>query len=258
MPFYERERLKENKEKYFCWKTELKKWYKRPDLIINKIFCYRKYIALSKNFTIPSKYIVFFLHYQPERTTLPEGYGFAQQLLAIEILRMAIPQNITLIIKEHPSTYTGICSWKERTPSYYQQITNIPNVQLVPLEQDAYTLIDNSIASATITGTIAGESVIRGTPTIVFGNSPIKLLSNNMVHQYNDIYSLQDFVKKLSGEHQKEKINFDFLLKDILGSFSGINYNSCKHLNINKIYNKQYTLFRHTAILKALNFLLKK
>ena len=76
---------------------------------------------------------VFFLHFQPERTTLPEGYGFAQQLAAIIALDGALPEGTKLYVKEHPTTFTHDCMWKERLPFWYRLIDKFTKVQLVSI-----------------------------------------------------------------------------------------------------------------------------
>lgn len=232
LPIYEKERLEKNHGKHFNLKNELTTWWHRPELIINKAMCYLKYKKVTRNFNLPENYIVFFLHYQPERTTLPEGYGFAQQLAAIEILSMALPSNHFLIVKEHPSIFTSMCSWKERSPEYYVKIQEIPNVIISPLEVDAYYLIDNCKAVATITGTTSGEAVIRGKPAIIFGNGTIKNTTYEFIHQYHDLPGLQDFLEKSDGI-EKNSNNDDKFINDILGSTFSSSKNEIQELLIN-------------------------
>ena len=52
---------------------------------------YRQYKSLVKvkdksDLEAQSKYVIFYLHYQPERTSMPEAFIYAQQLLAINKL----------------------------------------------------------------------------------------------------------------------------------------------------------------------------
>ncbi len=52
-----------------------------------------------------NQYVYFPLHYEPERTTNPDGGIFHDQFLTIVFLRKMIPDNIDIIIKEHPSQF---------------------------------------------------------------------------------------------------------------------------------------------------------
>ena len=52
-----------------------------------------------------SPFVIYFMHYQPERTSLPEGLQYAQQWLAIRALSMALPKGWTLLVREHPTTW---------------------------------------------------------------------------------------------------------------------------------------------------------
>lgn len=127
------------------------------------------YHHLSSNFSIPERFIVFFLHYQPERTSLPEGHQFAQQWLALRILANSLPPGYRLAVKEHPSTFRYYFNPGFRSRDFYQNISQLPNTSLVPLDRSPFDLIDKAAAVATITGTVGVEAIIRGKPVIVFG-----------------------------------------------------------------------------------------
>ena len=50
-------------------------------------------------------------------------------------------------------------------------IASMPKVQLVPLSHTSFELIDRARASATVSGTVGWESVVRGKPTLLFGHA---------------------------------------------------------------------------------------
>ena len=191
IPDYEKKRLKRNKGKYFNFKQELLRWWKKPHFIYNKYKCYQRYKELSIKPEFNKKVITFFLHYQPERTTLPEGYGFTQQIIAIKALRMAVPDDTEILVKEHPSTFTNQCNPKVRHSSLYDSINRIKGVSLVNLDITPFELIDKSILVGTITGNVGVEALIRGKPVVYFGVSVI-----------------QDFKWAHSYVNQKELVNF--------------------------------------------------
>ena len=92
MPSYEKERFDYFKGGFFSVRKELRSLagtalvtrspfavFIRGLLSLRKMQVLKTYAYLTRDFELPEKFIVFFLHYQPERTTLPEGHGFAQQ-----------------------------------------------------------------------------------------------------------------------------------------------------------------------------------
>jgi|GEM_PF-3028725 len=127
------------------------------------------YNSLTSGFQIPGKYIVYFLHFQPERTTLPEAGEFVQQWLAIRFLSESLPEGVKLVVREHPSTFRNHFTKRTRDPKLYNSLMELRNVVLAPIRLSPFELIDRSIATSTCTGTVGMESVLRGKPVIVFG-----------------------------------------------------------------------------------------
>lgn len=116
-------------------------------------------------------YIYIPLHYQPERTTMPEGNVFNRQFLMVDLLDKSLPQDWHLYDKEHPSQFESeLDGERERSGYNYKDLNALSNVELINLGMDPYKLIDNAEAMLTVTGTPGWESVVRGTPVMVFGN----------------------------------------------------------------------------------------
>ena len=53
----------------------------------------------------------------------------------------------------------------------YDYIDSMRNVELVPLSHTSFDLIDKCKASATVSGTVGWESILRGKPAFLFGYS---------------------------------------------------------------------------------------
>lgn len=118
------------------------------------------------------KYIYFPLHYQPERTTSPEGGQYVRQYLIVNLLSSLVSDDTQIYVKEHPSQFSSRLNGERgRKPKNYRDFTNINNVKLITLSADQFDLIDNSKFVVTVTGTAGWEAILRGTPTIVFGNA---------------------------------------------------------------------------------------
>jgi hypothetical protein len=182
MPSYEKERFDYFRGGFFSVRKELRSLagtalttrslfalFIRGLLSVRKRQVLQRYAQLTRDFELPEKFIVFFLHYQPERTTLPEGHGFAQQWLALRNIVAALPPGYKLLVKEHPSTFRYYFHPGFRNVDFHAQISRLPNTCLVPLNLAPYALIDRAVAVATVTGTVGIEALIRGKPVIVFG-----------------------------------------------------------------------------------------
>lgn len=210
IPKYEKERLNKGIFKYYNPFKNFKNTITRPHIFytLTQNFFYYKKITQYNN-TFKEKYVIFFLHYQPERTTLPEGFDFTDQIFAIRTLRLLLPENINLLVKEHPSMFTNKSEPKARNRFFYKSINNIKGVSFVNISVNSFKLIDNSIAIATITGTVALESYIRTKPVILFGRSNFSI---DGVHVFTSVSSLTIFLKKLIDGKIKINLNNNHLL----------------------------------------------
>ncbi|QQG46236.1 MAG: hypothetical protein HYY55_00090 [Candidatus Niyogibacteria bacterium] len=117
------------------------------------------------------KFVYVPLHYQPECTTSPLGDIFVDQILMIKILSASLPVGWKIYAKEHPFQWyqRGLNFAGSRYRGYYDKISGIKNVRLVPLETDNYELINRAQAVATVGGTAGIEALLRQKPVIVFG-----------------------------------------------------------------------------------------
>jgi hypothetical protein len=228
IPDYEKKRLEFNKGKYFNIIAEIKRFWSKPHYILNKYRCYQTYSKLSID-NIDGSYVVFFLHYQPERTSLPEAYGFTEQTIAILAIRAALPDHIKIIVKEHPSTFTNMCAPKHRHPSFYNDVLAIYNVQLADISISSFQLIDNAIASVTLTGTVGVESLLRGRPTVYMG---VPIIRDTLgVHGYENVIELKNYFKKCMIGFDKEEIvlNANKTLQNYLRNSVSVYKNYSQH-----------------------------
>jgi len=181
LPEYEKKRLEKRKGKYWSWKREFNDIFKHPKKILSiksKIKSYKLYNSLAKYPSAKTKNIVFFLHYQPERTSMPEALNYSNQWLIIKKLTTSLPENVMLYVKEHPSMFTNNFDTRYRNNEFYSDISKLKNVQLVPLDSDTFEIIDNSEAIVTITGTVGVQALIRGKAVICFGVASYRGLKN--------------------------------------------------------------------------------
>jgi len=179
IPSYSREALKNawrwDREIKYLVRTRPKNVATKFKQALNKWALYKRYRELSSPVRFDKPYFVFFLHYQPEGTTLPYGQEFSQQWIAISRLRMAMPNETTLVVKEHPGMFLrGMLRPGVRNRQFYDAIAALPNTILADINQDSFDLVDHASCVVTITGTAGFQAIARGKPVIVFGAAPYR------------------------------------------------------------------------------------
>jgi len=132
-----------------------------------------EYIGLQIEPDLNKKFIYVPLHLQPECTTSPKGDLFVDQILMLETLSAALPQNWIIYVKEHPIQWCqrGTDFSGARYKGYYKKISEIKNTRLIPVQTNTYTLINKSQAVATVAGMASWEAILRSKPAIIFGYS---------------------------------------------------------------------------------------
>jgi hypothetical protein len=114
--------------------------------------------------------LVFFLQFQPEASTMPQGGIFADQLLALDLILQAVPKDMTVYVKEHPYMF---CQFgqdaHERSVRFYKYILRDPRVYLVKKNYDSIKLIKKVKYVVSINGSISMEAILQGKPCIIFG-----------------------------------------------------------------------------------------
>jgi hypothetical protein len=135
--------------------------------------------------------------------------------------------------------FTNQSEPKARNAFFYKTIKNIDGVSLVPISIDSFSLIDNAVAVATITGTVSLESYIRRKPTILFGRSKFEV---NGVHIFSNVDKLSLFIKQiLDGEIKIEPFNDQLLDLCNKGVVSGLSTGKEKIANYHQIQDYQET-----------------
>jgi hypothetical protein len=130
------------------------------------------YNRLAKPVDTNLPYIFVALQCEPERQTCPTAGMFGHQYLMIDMLSKLIPPDWMLYVKEHVSQFKDYqAAERSKTFDFYDRIASRPNVRIVPLSCTSFELIDRARASATVSGTVGWESVVRGKPALLFGHS---------------------------------------------------------------------------------------
>jgi hypothetical protein len=137
---------------------------------IAKLKLRERYEALCSSADLDAPFVYFALHYQPERTSCPDGDRFSDQFLALALVAAALPPDWGLYVKEHPSQFAYLGQGElSRWSEYYDEIAALPNVRLVPTTVSSIDLIDRSRAVASVAGAVGWEALVRGRPALCFG-----------------------------------------------------------------------------------------
>jgi hypothetical protein len=137
-------------------------------------------LALTLRFTIrghgvnqggASPFALFALHYEPERTSIPDGLPVDHQLDAVMDTRALLPSHFKLLVKEHYSQQSSaLRGYLGRSPSFYQLIDRFPNTEMAPFAGDSAQLLKGAACVVTLTGTIGIEAALAGTPALYYGS----------------------------------------------------------------------------------------
>lgn len=128
-------------------------------------------LALGQSSSGASNFCVLALHYEPERTSLPEGLPIDFQGDAVAIARSLMPDDVALVVKEHYSQQTAaLRGFLGRSPAFYGLVKSLANTEFASTTERLSDLICRARCVFTLTGTIAIEAVFRGVPVAYFGS----------------------------------------------------------------------------------------
>lgn len=178
---------------------------------------YREHLSLAKSSDSATKSALFCLAYQPEESTSPRGGIFVEQFLAVDLLSAGLPNGWKLRVREHPDQYRRL---RARPKNFLKEISEIPNVEIVPPGETVLESFNASSAVAITSGTMGVEAWVAGIPTIIFGEMWLK----NAPGAYY-VRSLNDVKKALlrisEGVQSSERAIEDFLTWTESHAFSG-------------------------------------
>jgi hypothetical protein len=142
---------------------------KRMELRKRQYRLRQSYRALCETPDLNKPYLYFPLHFQPERSSCPEGSVYADQQLVIQMIADKLPDDTYLYVKEHPSQFLMTRGALGRTQYFYEDVKKLPRVALVDDTFSSRRLIENSLSVVTLTGTAGMEALFCARPALVFG-----------------------------------------------------------------------------------------
>jgi hypothetical protein len=251
-------------KKYFRYlsllnKPDVKSYY--PHYGKNMISVLTQFISLKrkirkqfidKNFTRNISQDILFvyypLHVEPERALLLVAPYFTNQLETITNISKSLPIDYKLFIKEHPAM--ELAGW--RSISFYKELKNLLNVELVHPSVSGDEMIKNSSLVVTIGGSTGAESIFYQKPCLVFSDvsysmvptvkkieniEELPIMIREMLGKTPDIKSLNDYVNLV------ENNTFEINLIDL-------------HLKFQNYFAKEFnTLRSNVSVTKMKEFL---
>lgn len=107
-------------------------------------------------------FVLYALHKQPESSIDVLGRYYEDQAKLIHAIWRTLPAGWWLYVKEH-SNAIG-----DRSPMFYRQLLQLPNVVLINEKASAAQLIASCQAVFTVSGTVAYEAALLGKPSFTF------------------------------------------------------------------------------------------
>ena len=156
---------------------------------------YLESVADTEKLSFDTPFIYFPLHYEPERTSNPDGGLYYNQFDALAALRDFVPNEVPIYVKEHYSQFTAkLHGHRGKSPYFWRVMKTLPNVHMLPMEMQSLELIKRSVFTASITGTASLESAISGKKAVIFGQTWFSGCPN--VWQFDDLKDYASFVKE--------------------------------------------------------------
>lgn len=154
----------------------------------------KNYHALSDTIDKKEKYIYFPLHIEPEARVF-NGSSCSNQLFLIKMVADNLPEGWKVYVKEHPNQfdikkqrlwYMFYSIKIFRPKSFYYHLYKMKNVKLINHAVLSEALIENSMAVASLSGTVCIECLSKNKPLLYMG----KLLS--VVNELSCIYKINN------------------------------------------------------------------
>jgi len=154
------------------------------------------------------------LQFQPEEAIDVQSVRFNNQFETIRQIAMSLPNDMTLVVKDHPFNYSF------RNPNHLIKIKNTPNVKLINSTISAGLVLQKCKILISVTGSIFFEAAFLGIPGIYLGrNGLIKLLPS--IYSNNNLFDLslqiRDVLNKKINKSKNKKIFNNYLKATVLG-----------------------------------------
>jgi hypothetical protein len=159
-------------------------------------FYLRHVLKCSDLDSISGRIAFYGLHVQPENSIDVQGSYVSDQIKLIADIRRALPFDFTLVVKEHPN-FLGI-----RGPDFFRRLRELPNVSIVRYDVSSFDIYDRADLVLTVSGTLAYEAAMLGTPAVTF--SPMYFGQLSSVYYCPEISGLRELVRNIVSNHRRD------------------------------------------------------
>lgn len=174
----------------------------------------KAYDELAEEASLDEKYVYAPLHYQPERTTTPDGGIYSDQWLMLNLVSVSLPEGWKIYVKEHPTQfhprYDGQLG---RDISDYHRFLAIDKVHLMPITTDSLLLADKSRAVVSVNSSVTFEAFFRRTPAVVFARNNWLINWEGVFHATDEKSLKEVFEQIQSGITYSEESSFELMKK---------------------------------------------
>lgn len=169
--------------------------YRPPRILLRDHYCHKKYKKFMDKFDYYpfdkiEKFVYFPLQFQPEDTIDVLAPFFSNQIETARQIAMSLPDDYTLIVKEHPAM-VGL-----RTPSYIKKVARTPNVKLVDYRISSEEILKRADLIISPNSTTSVEAAFYHKPAIQLGNLGTTLKLPN-VFKHMDMTTLSVKIKEI-------------------------------------------------------------
>ena len=185
--------------------------------------------------------VIYFLPYQPEESSSPRAGIFTEQVLAIRSVADCLPSGWILRVREHPDQYGRR---RPRGKDFLKEISQIPQVSIVPYEETVNESFSNVRAAVGVSGTSCVEAWIRKIPLLMFGDMFLKKAPG--VFFIETTSDIQSAFTRIQNSYKFDQIEVDKFISwtssnSYFGSLQKIAYN-IPNLRENTINNLERIL----------------
>lgn len=116
-------------------------------------------------------FVLLALHYEPERTSLPEGLPVDYQGDLVPRLLALFPSDMSILVKEHYSQRSSaLRGFLGRSPLIYSTLQAFPRTLLLDARAPSADYLRNAECVVTLGGTIGLEGVLQQVPVGYYGS----------------------------------------------------------------------------------------
>ena len=139
---------------------------------------------------LPKKFLFYPLHSTPEASINTPAPYYVDQFRAIDAIRMAMPSDCVLVVKEHWSFVMA------RPTRFLKQIRRLPGVVVADYRLKAFDLMPRAAATITVTGTAGFEAFLLGYPALALGRGLVADCLGGVTHEGEIAQHLRERIEK--------------------------------------------------------------